>query len=74
MLKHIEDNGDLTVFANDSGSVLLVCESCKRQWIVESAAGTRDMGVAREARSVVDSLRANPEVLEGTSVSIEDLT
>ena len=74
MLKHIEDNGDLTVLANDSGSVLLVCQSCKRQWIVESAAAARDMGGSREARSVIDSLRANPEVLEGTSVSIEDLT
>lgn len=73
MLKHIEDNGDLTVLANDSGSVLLVCESCKRQWIVGSAAAARDMGVSREARSVIDSLRANPEVLEGTSVSLEDL-
>lgn len=74
MLKHIEDNGDLTVLINDSGSILLVCESCKRQWIVESAGGAKDVVAGLEAKSVIDALRENPEVLEGTSVTLEDLT
>lgn len=74
MLKHIEDNGDLAVLANDSGSILLVCEACKRQWILESPAASRDVGPLRETRSVIDALRANPQVLQGTPLSLDDLT
>jgi hypothetical protein len=72
VLKHIEDNGDLAVLANDSGSILLVCESCKRQWLLEGAERA-DVETRLEAESVIDSLRRNPEVLEGTSLRFEDV-
>jgi hypothetical protein len=73
VLKHIEDNGDLAVLANDAGSILLVCETCKRQWLVESVPAARDVAVGVNAQSVIEALRAHPEALEGTSVTLDDL-
>ncbi len=73
MLKHIEDDGDLAVLANDAGAVLLVCETCKRRWVVQGAPGAREAPSGAGAESVLETLRAHPDVLAGSPVSLDDL-
>ncbi len=32
MLKHMEDNADLNILVDDTGSIVVICSKCKKLW------------------------------------------
>jgi len=58
MLRHIEDDGDLSILVNDEGAMLVVCPNGHR-WF---GALQRDAG-SDAARAVEESLSARPDLI-----------
>ena len=56
MLKHIEDDGDLSLLVNDAGALLLVCSN-GHQWIATAKPVTDAQDSTRS--SLADALRGS---------------
>jgi len=54
MMKHIDDEGDLSLVLNDAGEVLVVCTECGKKWtgkfqeITTVSSGRRMRNFARD--------------------------
>ena len=49
MLKHLDDKGDLNLFLEDDGSMLVVCSKCKKIW-----SGRLELNVVTDATNTTD--------------------
>jgi hypothetical protein len=79
MLKHIEDDAELAFLINDDGAVLVVCQECKKQWVLQigdvSDAARPDVEFApRNLQHLIKtSLAEHPNVLTELSIELSDL-
>lgn len=79
MLKHIQDDGDLSVFVSDAGGILFLCNKCKGKWTSEATPqavavkGKRAVQPAKVRLELGDALRSKPRLLTDMGIDKKSL-
>lgn len=59
MLKHLNDDGDLHAFVNDTGDALIKCAKCSGAWYVQFTPAMRKPGEGSAQRQFQDTIQKN---------------
>ncbi len=74
MLKHIDDEAELSILIDDGGTLLLICSKCKKIWqgktiLAESATSAKKP----TKRMMIDALMAKPSILKDVGIDMKSI-
>ena len=75
MLKHIDDEEELNMLIDDTGTLLVICSRCKKIWqgkltLVESPTSAKKP----TKRMIIDALMAKPSIMKDVGIDIKSIS
>jgi hypothetical protein len=72
MLKHVEDDGNLHTFVNDTGEALIKCDMCPKVWYVQFTPATRKAAKGSPQRQFQNTLQKNSLFAKRVGINVEE--
>ena len=74
MLKHIDDEEELNMLIDDTGTLLVICSRCKKIWqgkltLVESPTSAKKP----TKRMIIDALMEKPSIMKDVGIDMKSI-